>query len=194
MWILKLGGSLADGEYLQDWLDLLAEHGGGRVVVVPGGGPFAAAVRASQRVLGFDDVTAHHMALGAMEQFGHALAALCPALVRCAEPLALATALAARRVPVWMPARMAGAAPDIPANWEMTSDSLAVWLAMRMGVRGAALVKRGPLPTRDLAELARRGVVDPLLPQWARRFGKPVVVFSAESPPRFAAQMLNPQG
>ena len=37
--------------------------------------------------------------------------------------------LAAQRVPVWMPARMAAAAPDVEPSWRVTSDSLAAWLS-----------------------------------------------------------------
>ncbi|MFA7096705.1 MAG: aspartate kinase, partial [Gammaproteobacteria bacterium] len=41
MWIVKLGGSLAQNPALKDWLEVLARDGAGRVVVVPGGGPSA---------------------------------------------------------------------------------------------------------------------------------------------------------
>ena len=45
--IVKLGGSHAFAAHLKDWLGAIAE-GAGRVVIVPGGGPFADAVRAAQ--------------------------------------------------------------------------------------------------------------------------------------------------
>ena len=76
MWVVKLGGSLQSFPGLRDWVRLIAEQGGGRVVLVPGGGQFADAVRAAQRTAGFDDRTAHGMALFAMEQYGLMLAAL----------------------------------------------------------------------------------------------------------------------
>ena len=78
MWVVKLGGSLQSFPGLRDWVRLIAEQGGGRVVLVPGGGQFADAVRAAQRTAGFDDRTAHGMALFAMEQYGLMLAALAP--------------------------------------------------------------------------------------------------------------------
>ena len=75
-WIVKIGGSLAAGPAaLGRWL-LALEAGRRRVVVVPGGGPFADTVRSAQAELGFDDSTAHRMALLAMEQYGMALCAL----------------------------------------------------------------------------------------------------------------------
>ena len=70
--IVKLGGSLAFSEVLIDWLRALASCAG-HVVIVPGGGPFADAVRVTQHRMGFDDRTAHHIALLAMEQYGRAL-------------------------------------------------------------------------------------------------------------------------
>jgi len=46
--VVKLGGSFAYSDYLQDWIEALAACAG-RVVVVPGGGPFDDAVRLAQR-------------------------------------------------------------------------------------------------------------------------------------------------
>ena len=76
MWVVKLGGSLARSEALRGWLAVLARAGRGRAVVVPGGGRYADAVRAEQQRWGFDDSTAHSMALLAMDQYGHQLAAI----------------------------------------------------------------------------------------------------------------------
>ena len=73
--VVKLGGSLAFSDALRPWLDALSQCAR-HVVVVPGGGPFADAVRAAQPRMGFDDRAAHHMALSAMEQYGRALVGL----------------------------------------------------------------------------------------------------------------------
>src|SRR5882724_3145846 len=120
--VVKLGGSHAFSEHLAGWVAAIAACAGD-VVVVPGGGPFADAVRDAQPRIGFDDDAAHHMALLAMEQYGCALASLNRALVPADSLAAIQQALAAEKVPVWMPARMALAAKDIPAAWEITSDS-----------------------------------------------------------------------
>ena len=45
MWVVKIGGSLSHDSALREWLTLLWEVGGGRVVIVPVGGDFADAVR-----------------------------------------------------------------------------------------------------------------------------------------------------
>ncbi len=78
--VVKLGGSHARSPWLTDWLRAIAEDAR-RVVVVPGGGPFADAVRDLQPVMGFDDAAAHDMGLLAMAQYGRALASLAEAFV-----------------------------------------------------------------------------------------------------------------
>ena len=71
--VIKIGGSCASSLDLRRWAAAVAACGG-RAAIVPGGGPFADAVRAAQPAMAFDDVAAHHMALLGMEQFGRALA------------------------------------------------------------------------------------------------------------------------
>jgi aspartokinase-like uncharacterized kinase len=134
--VVKLGGSLAGVPVLADWLKVLAQAGG-RSVIVPGGGPFADQVRDLQRELGFDDTTAHHLALLAMGQ-----------------------------VPVWMPTAMTLGRPEIPETWEVTSDSLAAWLAGALNADRLVLVKSAAPPPGPVtaAELSRRGLVDPAFP------------------------------
>ena len=77
--IVKLGGSHASGPHLKDWLTAIAAEAGS-IAIVPGGGPFADAVRTAQAGIGYDDRAAHAMALMAMAQFGSALESLNPAL------------------------------------------------------------------------------------------------------------------
>jgi len=170
--VVKLGGSLVGSAGLPDWLDALADCAG-RVVVVPGGGPFADAVRAAQPPMGFDDRAAHHMAVLAMEQFGCALASLHERFKRAQSIAAIRRMLRGRAVPVWAPIRMALAAPEIPASWDVTSDSLAAWLAGKIDAKRVLLVKPIQLghESVSLEELVSRGVVDPALPWFLRESG-----------------------
>jgi dihydroneopterin aldolase len=164
--VVKLGGSFAFSAHLRDWVEALAACAG-RVVIVPGGGPFADAVRSAQPRMGFDDTAAHHMALLAMEQFGLALANLDGRLSPADSADAIHRALAARRVPVWMPVRMALAAPDIAPTWDETSDSLAAWLSDRIGASRLILVKHGDFHAgkTEFEELAAMGIVDRAFPR-----------------------------
>lgn len=164
--IVKLGGSLAGSAHLAGWLDALAACGG-RAIVVPGGGAFADAVRATQVEIGFDDVAAHAMALLAMEQFGLALTSLRPGFTVAASASVIDQALGEGRVPVWAPSAMVLEVKDIPASWDVTSDSLAAWLAGHVGAKRLLLVKHGaPGSPASAADLAARGAVDPALPRF----------------------------
>ena len=125
------------------------------LVLVPGGGPFADAVRAAQQAIGFDDPTAHRMALLAMNQFAAALASLASRLVPAYDFLSIRTALTADRVPVWCPWPMLCGTPDIPESWDVTSDSLALWLAARLDAARLVLVKH-----RVALSLSEPGLVD----------------------------------
>src|SRR3954447_1974142 len=102
--VVKLGGSHAFSEHLARWIGAIADCAG-HVIVVPGGGPFADAVRDAQPRMGFDDAPAHHMALLAMEQYGCALASLNGMFVRADSLAAILDALETAKVPVWMPSR-----------------------------------------------------------------------------------------
>ena len=70
-------------------------------------------------------------------------------------------------VPVWSPWPMLRAHPEIPRSWEVTSDSLAVWLAAtldarRRGVDQASRARRRP---------ADHDLLDAAFPRFAARFG-----------------------
>lgn len=167
--VVKLGGSLAEAGTIRSWLQVLSEHGRGRCIVVPGGGVFAETVRRAQPVFGFSDSAAHQMALLAMEQYGRLLADLAPVLVAAGAADAIAASLMEGRIPVWLPSAMAAKAPDIAPSWDITSDSLAAWLARRVGAASLVLVKSARPPSAVPAELAGAGFVDPAFPAFTEK-------------------------
>jgi dihydroneopterin aldolase len=166
-----LGGSLAEGASLPGWLAMLPA-GRGRTVIVPGGGAFADAVRREQQRLGFSDRAANRMALLAMEQYALVLVDLVPDLVPCRTIDEMRKTLAAGGVPVWLPSLLALADPAIPESWEVTSDSLAAWLAGRLGAHALVLVKSiaAPRPLEP-ASLAAKGMVDTAFPRFVAAGG-----------------------
>ncbi len=165
MWVVKLGGSLAASPCLPAWLEAVSRHGGGKVTLVPGGGPFADQVRDLQRRWRFSDGAAHHMALLAMEQYGRMLCDICAALTPAATLADMQATAMAGRVGVWMPTAMVLAEHDLPCEWDLTSDSLAAWLAHRLGASSLLLVKSVSPAGTDVScvQLAAEGLVDPLL-------------------------------
>jgi aspartokinase-like uncharacterized kinase len=164
--VIKLGGSLAGDPSLARWLDALQECRTARFAVVPGGGPFADAVRAAQAASGFDDEAAHRMALLAMDQFGLLLAALRPHVLPCPRIEQFEATWLAGRLPVWLPAGVLDAEGGLARDWSVTSDTIAAWLARRIGAGGLILVKSCELPPGrcDAAALAAAGIVDAALP------------------------------
>jgi aspartokinase-like uncharacterized kinase len=165
--VVKIGGSHALSPLLRPWLAAI-RRAAGDVVVVPGGGPFADTVRAAQPAMGFDDDAAHDMAMMAMAQYGRALTGLADGFVY-ADTLADVRDLAARgQVPVWSPWPRLRGHPDIPRSWDVTSDSLAIWLAGALGAPRVVLIKHRAAGGDDL--------VDAAFPEFAARFSGDVVV------------------
>ncbi len=168
--MVKLGGSLADSPHLPHWLEAISQTD---AVIVPGGGPFADAVREAQQRWQFDEQTAHQMAILAMWQYGRMLAGLCPKLVA-------ATALKdlrqhKGRAKVWLPNPEALDAAGIPASWDITSDSLAAWLAGQIQAQHLLLVKSvagldepaGQAREIYVTQAAAAGWVDPAFSHYA---------------------------
>lgn len=168
MWVVKIGGSLARDPRLPQWLRMLADFGAGRVTVVPGGATFADAVRDAQAHWGFDDVSAHNMAVLAMAQTAHMMHALERRLVLVTNEAEIRSTLHAGRPALWLPLALVRDAPDQLTSWEVTSDSLALWLAQRLNAERLVVVKACELgPGFTIDELGARGVLDERFGTWA---------------------------
>jgi aspartokinase-like uncharacterized kinase len=170
--VVKVGGSLvSEAARLRAVLADLAAGDDGPCVVVPGGGPFADAVRASQATLGFDDALAHRLALDAMGRMAEVFCALEPRLRIAASWDAGSAILAQGGIPVWDPVDLKEGHPDIPETWAVTSDSLALWLATQWRARRCLLVKSIDRPAgAGLPDLARLGLVDAAFADFAGRY------------------------
>ncbi len=139
--VVKLGGSLALTAELPRWLAVISQYRDGNMIVVPGGGEFADQVRLVQQRLKFDDSTAHHMALLAMHQYGLMLSGLNTAFEPVASLELIPRVLSDRRIPVWMPDTRELDNAGIETSWDITSDSLSLWLAGKLSARHLVLVK-----------------------------------------------------
>jgi 5-(aminomethyl)-3-furanmethanol phosphate kinase len=192
--VVKVGGGLLRDEGLDGLRRACAEvralATSRRVLVVPGGGPFADAVRDIDARVGLGDAVAHALAMRAMDQLGVLLGPLLPdaeRLDRLVAPRALGLLAAAPAFAV---------RPDIPASWAVTSDSLAVLAAGAIGATEAVLLKavagvfarwpsEGDAPlaalTADELEALELRAVDAYLPDAVRRTGVAVVVRSPDS-------------
>jgi 5-(aminomethyl)-3-furanmethanol phosphate kinase len=191
MWVVKLGGSLARDAQLTQWLDMLAEVGGGRVTIVPGGADFADAVRQAQSRWSFNDLAAHNMAVLAMGQTALMLHALEPRLLLATQDEQIRRALHAGRAAVWMPLTVLRDAPDALTSWDVTGDSLALWLASRLHAERLVIVKSCPVdPRLGIAELSAGGVLDARFAEWARSADFPIDVVQRDSVARVREALL----
>lgn len=164
--VIKLGGSLLGKPQLTDWLQVIQQHANGRIVIVPGGGHYADAVRTAQIEAGFDDDKAHRLATQAMRQVAHDLIDLAPALQFAASLDAIAPILTAGRIPVAVPVADWLAAKDIPASWDWSSDSFALWLAQRLDADLVLVKSVAPVEAVYSAGYLRQaGTIDQAFPQ-----------------------------
>ncbi len=141
MWVIKIGGSLLGAPELAKWLETIVKKSNGNVIIVPGGGLFANSVREAQKISNMSDATAHQLALLAMDQYGIMLAAMNPQLVTASTELEIAERGWQHRGIVWLPSKMVLADETIPKNWQVTSDSLAAWLANKLEAQQLIIVK-----------------------------------------------------
>jgi aspartokinase-like uncharacterized kinase len=153
--VVKLGGSLYSTPELKLWLQTLADTSiSTPIVIVPGGGPFADQVREAQTLHHFNDAVAHHMALIAMKQFGLMLTAL-EAKCQPFNPLKLEQALS-----VWLPDDSLLTDPVLAHSWDLTSDSLALWLASKLEAEQLLLIKHIHVSTNSIQQLTSNHVID----------------------------------
>jgi len=165
MWIIKLEGSLIGTPELSRWLDVVQRNGDGKVVIVPGGGFLADAIRDAQKRCYLNDETAHRMAVLSMDQYGLLMLGTNPKLVEARSELEIAERGWQHRGIVWFPSQMVHADTEIPKDKHMTSDSLAAWLASKLDVAQVVIVKSisATQATMPVDTLLQTGVVDAYL-------------------------------
>jgi 5-(aminomethyl)-3-furanmethanol phosphate kinase len=177
--VIKVGGSLAETGRLASVLSII---GSARipVVVVPGGGPFADAVRNLQAELRFDDAVAHRLAILAMEQMAELIVSQRPGM-RLARTLGeISDAVMDGEIPVWAPLQMAGEDESIAADWSVTSDSLSARLAEILDARLVLLKSVGGTDGASAEQLAERGVLDAAFPAISARADLAWAIFGPE--------------
>ena len=148
MIVVKVGGSLYDhpqlGPGLRAYLDSLGEP----VLVVPGGGSFADAVRKLDALHHLSEGASHDLALQTMDLAGNFLKSLGIS----------ATILNAVEFE-----------SDLPHSWNVTSDSIAARAAIVHRATRLVLLKSIDIPVgTSWVEAAERGWVDPHFPIIAR--------------------------
>jgi aspartokinase-like uncharacterized kinase len=192
MWVVKIGGSLSHEPTLRQWLTELCEVGGGRVVIVPGGGDFADKVRQYQSEWHFDDLAAHNMSLLAMTQYAILMQGIVPELVLASSEAKIRRALRDGHVAVWVPTALMRDTPDAMSNWDTTSDSLAAWLSTSLNAERLIVVKSCPISGNERLEtLAATGVVDRRFVDYVNEANYVVEMFNKDNVALMRDRLLN---
>ena len=159
--VAKVGGSLFDFADLPAALRGWLNNQPGVNVLIAGGGPFADAVRQADATFAIGDTAAHRLALEAMRVSAELLAALLPE-ARVLHSLADARRqLAGCEVVVLNPSDLSQPECGLPHSWDVTSDSIAAYVASRLEAQELVLFKSTPLPANtDRTQAADSGLVD----------------------------------
>jgi 5-(aminomethyl)-3-furanmethanol phosphate kinase len=173
--VVKVGGSLYDlpdlGRRFRQWLIGLKAD----VVVVPGGGRTADAVRELDHWQNFGEEMSHWLALRALSLNAHFLASLL-------FPSTLAGGWQGFSVPPRGIVPVLDALsfmqedeerPDhLPHTWDVTGDSVAARFAIVSGARSLVLLKSVTIPPEmSWAEASQLGLVDVMFPRLIERAG-----------------------
>jgi hypothetical protein len=183
--IVKVGGSLASyPEKLRNLCtkltELSREH---KLIVIPGGGKFADAVRKLDKRFSLSPAVSHRMAILGMDQYGLLLSDLLQGSCIVNKLGHLQETLDLDKLPVFLPSTLLFAGDPLENSWDVTSDSIAVYVAGQLhatriilvtdvdGIYSgdpkksleAELIKK--LSALDLLRMNKRTSVDKFLPK-----------------------------
>ena len=132
--VIKIGGSLGANppvlRKLCETIGALAEKY--QLLVVPGGGEFADVVREIDKRYSLSPSAAHRMAILGMDQYGLLLRDITPNS-REVQTLAEARSVSqAGEVPILLPSLLIFGEKPFEASWNVTSDSIAAYVANRV--------------------------------------------------------------
>lgn len=147
--VYKIGGSLFDLPELLLRLTAFFKHEPTRPLIVSGGGGAADVVREWDRVHRLGDVRSHHLAIVSLSLGSEFLAeGLGARLV--SDQKGAAAAWSAQQIAVldtaaFLEREAAAGATPLPSSWDVTSDSIAAWIATRWPARLTLVKSASPV-------------------------------------------------
>jgi aspartokinase-like uncharacterized kinase len=204
--VVKVGGSLSrNPQALKDLCVKLSElakvH---QLVVVPGGAEFADCVRELDKRFSLSAATAHRMAILGMDQYGMLLADLTPNS-QIVNGLSEARSVMVGRVAVFLPSRFMFEDGGLKSSWDVTSDSISVYIASKLSAEKVLLVKdvdgvftEDPkksvnakllknMTRQQMSKLANNTGVDAYLPKLLKELKLKCYILNGQQPERIEA-------
>ena len=153
--VYKVGGSLFDWPELFERLEALLRNEPGRPLIVAGGGSAADVVRNWDRVHSLGETRAHRLAIASLRLSEAFLAGgLSRAKIvsdrRSAEAVWNAEGVPVLCAEAFLEAEETSGQAPLPASWEVTSDSIAAWIAGRWPADLVLLKSTTPLLSQGL--------------------------------------------
>jgi 5-(aminomethyl)-3-furanmethanol phosphate kinase len=150
--VIKLGGSLYD---CVPALVVALKSSHRRLLIIPGGGQFADDVRES----GLPDEDAHWEAIAAMETFGRYLGTFG---FEITDKLSIPA-----KTSIFLPYKAMRSSDPLPHTWDVTSDTIAAWVAGKLGLDLLVLksvdgIRIGGTLSKQISQPLDTDVVDPL--------------------------------
>jgi aspartokinase-like uncharacterized kinase len=151
--VYKIGGSLFDLPDLFDRLNALFRNERTRPLVVAGGGGAADLVREWDRLHGLGESRSHRLAIQSLSLGAAFLAdGLNGTIVahrESAEATWSATQIPVLDVAAFLDCEVTAGAEPLPASWDVTSDSIAAWVAERWPARLTLVKSASPETALD---------------------------------------------
>ena len=205
--VIKVGGSLSEDSASLTTLcqELGALAKSYRMLVVPGGGKFADVVREFYHNFVLSDTVVHKMAILSMDQFGLFLSSITPNS-QITYVLEEARSLSSAGIlPIILPSRLMFQKDPLEHSWNVTSDSIAAYIAGLLLAKKLILVtdvdgiftedpKKDPnarmiekLSVNELLGWSKRTSVDKFLPRMLLKTRVDCYVVSGKHPERIKA-------
>jgi aspartokinase-like uncharacterized kinase len=208
--ILKIGGSLSKNKstLLKLFNELHKLSKIHKLLVVPGGGHFADKVRRIYHKFNISEDVAHWSAIFAMDQMGFFFSDFHPN-IRIVDEIEEAKQTGHGMIPILIPAKMMLDDDPLPHSWDITSDSIAAYIAHITGTKKMLILtdvdgvytsdpkssrKAKLIPKISAEELAEKDVstsVDKTFPNLISQYGLECLVLNGKHPKRVSQALQN---
>lgn len=211
--VIKIGGSLSENGKVLKVLctELCRVAKKYSIVVMPGGGKFADAVREFDEKFSLPAGVSHKLAILAMDQYGLVLSQIIPDSIVCTSAGHAKRVSETGKVPLFLPSKLMFHDNALEASWDVTSDSIAAYVACKLHAAKALFVTdvdgiftgnpkehadaklKKEVSVGELQAFAKRTSVDKFLPKLLLKTPLDCYVLNGNHPKRIEAVLSGQQ-